>query len=76
MNEKQNNKQIPVTLMMDLVKSEIKEHVLASMQNNHLPPGIMVYILESIEKDLIASDREWLERKHMEAMGEQKPEEG
>lgn len=62
--------------MMNLVKTEIKEHVLASMKNNHLPAGIMVYILESIEKDLIVSDREWLEQRHMEAMSEQKPEEG
>ena len=42
----------PIGAMMDLAKKDISTVVQNIMNNNNLPPDIMIYILESVTYDL------------------------
>lgn len=42
----------PIDVMLEMVKSEIEEHVLKSMNANSIHPAFMVYILKSITLDI------------------------
>ena len=43
----------PLGAMMDLAKKDISTLVQNIMNNNKLPPDIMIYILESVTCDLL-----------------------
>ena len=47
-----NDVMMPIGIMMDLAKKEIGGMVQSVMENNHIPPDLMIYILESIGNDL------------------------
>lgn len=42
----------PIDVMLEMVKSEIEEHVLKSMNANSIHPALMGYILKSITLDI------------------------
>lgn len=42
----------PLPVIMDKAKQEIGNHVIAVMEANEIPPGMMVYILDSIKCDV------------------------
>ncbi|MCI8795278.1 MAG: hypothetical protein HFG89_00260 [Dorea sp.] len=55
-NNIQNNNQVsiktPIDVMLEMVKNEIEEHVMKSMEANSIHPTFMVYILKSIALDI------------------------
>lgn len=42
----------PIDVMLEMVKSEIEEHVLKSMNANSVHPALMAYVLKSITLDI------------------------
>ena len=57
---KENKNATPLPVMMGMIKNELKECIYGSMQVNKMPPGIMVYLLDSIQKDLLLAENDWL----------------
>lgn len=42
----------PLSVMLDMARSEIGNQVFLCMQNNHIPPALMVYVLKDILLDV------------------------
>lgn len=49
-----NKNKVPVSAMMDMARVEIANLVFAIMTNNHIPAGLMCYILDSVQSDVKA----------------------
>ncbi len=43
---------MPIEMLMDMAKKDIGETVEQVMRNNHIPLGLMIFILESISNDI------------------------
>lgn len=42
----------PLHRILDLAKDEIEQNIIATMENNQIPAGIMIYVLKNILLDL------------------------
>lgn len=51
-NKDQQEIKTPITVMMDMAKNEIESHVFACIEKNHIPPALMVYVLNNILLDI------------------------
>lgn len=70
MNENDMNQdtrmQTPMSVMMDMAKSEIGNLVIRCMQKNNIPPEIMVYVLKDILIDITQAKIERLSEKYVD----------
>jgi hypothetical protein len=64
MNEENVKKdmKIPLSVMMDMARSEIGSHVINCMNTNNIPPFLMVYILKDITSDVMQAKEDQLSK--------------
>lgn len=69
MNTSKNNKQeirTPIAVMVDMARNEISNHVFTCMQNNHIPPSMMVYVIKDILLDIYQLKSEQMSEEFVE----------
>lgn len=56
----------PVSVVLDMARSEIGNHTFSCMQNNHIPPALMVYILKDVLLDVYQMKAEKMSEEFVE----------
>lgn len=56
----------PICVMLDMARNEINNHVFTCMQNNHIPPALMAYVLKDILLDVYQMKAEQMSEEFVE----------
>ena len=70
MNENNSNTKretkTPISIVLDMAKGEIENHIFTCMQNNHIPPALMAYVLKDILLDVYQMKAEQMSEEFVE----------
>lgn len=64
--ELKDRSKTPISVMLDMARSEIGNHTFACMQNNQIPPALMLYVLKDILLDIYQMKNEQISENFVE----------